>query len=140
MLCTQEGMQQVVYNMKSKAKIKAALKEIIINFVSTLPSNIKNKIGNLWFVFDEDSLMVKKDLIAFATHEPGTNTITFYLEVISRHDFDVKRLIELVIHEVAHAVGVIDESSVSDLVNKADKLIVLINKKVCNKLCTQKGA
>ena len=93
------------------------LKGITIEFVNSLPEDIKKQVGNIWFVFDRDTIMYKDNLLVFASHEPGLRTITFYITVIAMHDFDDKRLKELVQHEYAHAVGMTEEQ-VTKIMNK----------------------
>ena len=100
-----------------KQEVIQKLQSIIVAFVFSLPEEIKNKIGDLWFVFDENTLMFKNGLLVFASHEPQLKTITFYLSAMLTDTFDDKRLKEIVIHEVAHAIGM-NEEEVAKLMEK----------------------
>jgi len=88
------------------------LQEIIYQLHMLVPEEIKAKVGDLWFVFDENTIMQHGKLLVFASHEPGTRTITFYLDFIKREKFNDKRLRELVYHEYAHACGMTEEQAV----------------------------
>ncbi|MDZ4210055.1 MAG: hypothetical protein U1C56_02650 [Candidatus Curtissbacteria bacterium] len=100
-----------------KQEIIQKLQAIIIPFMFSLPEEIGNRFEDLWFVFDENSLMFKKKLLVAASHEPTLRTITFYLSAMLIDTFDDKRLKELVVHEVAHAIGM-NEAEVTELMEK----------------------
>jgi len=93
----------------TKQALTKKLQMIIYDYLNFLPNEIKEQISDLWFVFDENSICQVKDLVAFATHEPTTRTITFYLDLIQKSKFDDKRLKELVVHEYGHACGMTEE-------------------------------
>lgn len=102
---------QVAENKNSSELIRK-LKEIILSFVPALPDEVANKVEDIWFVFDENTIMFKGKMLVFASHESALKTITFYLSSIKSQDFTDKRLKDLVIHEYGHAVGM-DEEQIS---------------------------
>jgi len=99
--------------MTDKNEINEYLHRVIFELFNKLPEDFKEKMPDITFYFDMDSIRFVRNHFCFATNQDfsGFKEITFFIDLISRKGATKPELRKTVYHEVAHALGENEEEA-----------------------------